>query len=324
MRKLLLLTFMFVIMGISAKNFEISTGGENLMTLTKITDNEEPCINPHGGELGLNLFFAVRENKKYYNIYKKDNVFSSAMSQKTSGKNSNFAPTYSEKLDKIAFRCQNEGSMTSDALMMNNLKGKTLQAVTETPDAFENNPCFSPDGVYIVYDRQSYTFYKKGGIGSLFGFGGSTVAVEHSEIWLRNLTTGENVLLTGGYCPKFSPDGKSIAFVKYSSDAKSSSIWTMDLDGGNQVQITDAKKGYAFSPSWSPDGNRIIFESFKKDKKDSDLYIIDLDGSNLVQVTTNKSYDGQPYWSKDGFVYFVSDRGSKKGNYQIWRFKLEE
>ena len=98
----------------------------------------------------------------------------------------------------------------------------------------------------------------------------------------------------------------------------------MDLDGGNQVQITDAKKGYAFNPCWSPDGKHIIFDAYKKDKKDTDLYIIDIDGNNLVQLTVNKSYDGQPYWSQDGFVYFVSDRGNKKENYQIWRFKLDE
>ena len=83
----------------------------------------------------------------------------------------------------------------------------------------------------------------------------------------------------------------------------------MDMDGGNQVQITDAKKGYAYNPCWSPDGKRIIFDAYKKDKKDTDLYIIDVD---------------QPYWSPDGYVYFVSDRGNKKENYQIWRFKLDD
>ena len=326
MRKVLSLTLVAcaTLTSWAGKNFEITTSGENLMTLTKVTDNEEPCMNPYGGNMGLNLFFAARENKKYWNIYKKENVFSTAMSQKTSGKNFNWAPAYSEVLDKIAFRCQNEGSATSDIFMMNNTKGKTLQAITESPDAFEGHPSFSPDGQYLIYDKQSYSFYKKLNFWSLFGFGGTTVAVEHSEVWLRNLKTGENVLLSGGYTPRFSPDGKSIAYVKYSSDAKSCSIWTMDLDGGNQVQITDAKKGYAFNPCWSPDGKHIIFDAYKKDKKDTDLYIIDIDGNNLVQLTVNTSYDGQPYWSQDGFVYFVSDRGNKKENYQIWRFKLDE
>ena len=82
-----------------------------------------------------------------------------------------------------------------------------------------------------------------------------------------------------------------------------------------------ATKGYAMRPRWSPDDTRLIFGSSKKDKKDSDLYVIDVDGNNLVQLTINKSYDGQPYWTTDGYIYFVSDRGNDEGNFQIWRFK---
>lgn len=147
--------------------------------------------------------------------------------------------------------------------------------------------------------------------------------VENSEIWLRNLKTGENVLLSNGYQPCFSPDGKRIAYVKYSSDAKSTSIWIMNIDGSEQVQLTDAKKGFALNPRWSPDGTRLVFQSSKKDKKDADLYVIDVDGNNLTQLTINKSYDGQPYWTTDGYIYFVSDRGNNVENYQIWRFKYE-
>lgn len=76
-------------------------------------------------------------------------------------------------------------------------------------------------------------------------------------------------------------------------------------------------------PCWSPDGTKLVFQAFKKDKKDYDLYVIDIDGNNLVQLTINKSYDGMPYWTKDNFLYFVSDRGNTEGNFQIWRFKMD-
>ena len=58
------------------KKFAITTSGENLSALTQVTDNAEPCINPFGGDNGMNLYFSVRENKKYYNIYKKENPLS--------------------------------------------------------------------------------------------------------------------------------------------------------------------------------------------------------------------------------------------------------
>lgn len=316
---LVLLGMAAILASCGGTQFAITSSGENLSTLTKVTDNEEPCISPYGGDNGKDLFFAARENNRYYNIYKKDNPFSSAMSQKTSGKNFNISPAYNAETDRIAFRCQLEGASTSDIYMMNNNQGKALSQITESNNAYEDNPCFSADGKYLVYDKTTNTYYKKV---SGWGFFSSVLIVQNSEIWMRNLETGENILLGSGVQPAFSPDGKSIVYVKYSSDAKSCSIWTMNTDGGNQVQVTDAKKGYAFHPRFSPDGKKIVFDCYKKDKKDNDIYIIDVDGNNLTQVTINKSYDGQPYWTTDGYIYFVSDRGGKSGNRQIWRFKL--
>ena len=189
---------------------------------------------------------------------------------------------------------------------------------------YEVYPSFNKDGSLVVYSKIQLAYYRKVNWATFFfGFGGSTIVVENSEIWMKNLKTGETTLLGNGYQPCFSPDGKQIAYVKYSSDAKSTSIWIMNIDGSDQVQVTDARKGFALSPRWSPDGKRLIFQSSKKDKKDADLYVIDTDGNNLTQLTINKSYDGQPYWTTDGYIYFVSDRGNDAGNYQIWRFKYE-
>ena len=207
---------------------------------------------------------------------------------------------------------------------MPNTKGKTLTKITESTNAYENNPSFSSDGKYVVYDKQTYkTMTNTSALGYVLGLTGLTyTVVEQSEIWMKNLETGETILLGNGYQPTFSPDGQSIAYVKYAADTKSCNIWTMSIDGDNQVQITDAKKGFAFYPKWSPDGEYLVFQSTSNDKKDADLYMVRLDGNNLTQLTVNKSHDGTPYWTQDGYLYFVSDRGDKKGHYQIWRFKM--
>lgn len=303
-----LFSLLFLLSSCGSKRYAITATGEDLTSLTKVTDNEEPCVSPFGGDNGKDLFFAACENKDYYNIYKKDNPFSSAMTQKTSGKNRNISPAYCAAIDKIAFQCQLEGSSTSDIYMMNNNQGKALSQITETNDAYELDPCFTNDGKFLVYAKvmkSNYDLYDR------FG-----------EVWMKNLITGENILLGNGSQPSFSPDGNTIVFVKYSTDAKSCSIWTMNTDGSNQIQVTDAKKGYAYHPRFSPDGKKIVFDCKRKDKKDNDIYIIDITGDNLSQVTFNKSYDGQPYWTSDGYIYFVSDRGGKEGKRQIWRFKL--
>ena len=317
---------MVMLSSCSSVKFAIMSGDENLQALTKVTDKDSPCITPFGGDDGKDLYFAVQEKGMYYNIYKKDNPFAAAISQKTSGKNRNYSPAYCAANDKIVFRCQNEGSITSDIYIMPNTKGKALTQVTESSDAFENNPCFSKDGKFVVYDKQTYKVKVASTttLGALIGLRSASYTIyENSEIWLKNLETGETILLGNGYQPNFSPDGKSIAYVKYSSSTNCCNIWTMTIDGENQAQITDAKKGFAMYPRWSPDGQQIVFQSTKKDKRDADIYIVNVDGNNLTQVTVNKSHDGTPYWTTDGYIYFVSDRGDKKGRYQIWRFRME-
>lgn len=318
----MIVAIMFVVTCCGSTKLAVTSGGENLTALTKVTDGEESCITPFGGDNGKNLFYAQGERHgKYFNIFKKENAFASASSQKTSGKNKNISPAYCEKIDRIAFRCQNEGMESSDIFMMSGTQGRALTQITESSGEHEGNPCFSSDGDYLIYDKQSYEVYKKINPASiLFGFGTTTVIVENSDIWVKNLKTGETTLLGNGYQPCFSPDNKRIAYVRYASDAKSTSIYIMDLDGTNQIQVTDGKKGYAFNPRWSPDGKKLIFQAARKDKKDYDIYIVDIDGENLTQLTMNKSSDITPYWTTDGYIYFASDRGSKKGNFQIWRF----
>jgi len=310
MKKILLLGLPCVIIvllvcGCGTKKWGITSAGENLSALTKVTDSEEDCFTPFGGDNGKDLFFSVSEGSFYSNIYKKDNPFSGSMNQKTSGKNENTSPTYCDSIDKIAFSGKLEGAGLKDIYMMNNTQGKALSQVTNTPDADEDYPCFSPDGKFLVYEKRPENLRETG-----------------SEIWLRNIESGENIMLGKGRMPSFSPDGKSIVFVKYTADASYTCLWIMGIDGDNQIQVTDAKFGKVGHPRISPDGKRIVFDcSKKKQKKDYDLYIIDKDGNNLTQLTINKSYDGQPYWTKDGNIYFTSDRGGKIGHYQIWRFK---
>ena len=83
---LLALATSAILVSCGGSKFAVTTGGENLTALTKVTDGEESSIHPFGGDNGANLFYAVGEKKgKYYNIFKKDNPFATASVQKTSG-----------------------------------------------------------------------------------------------------------------------------------------------------------------------------------------------------------------------------------------------
>lgn len=315
---IVLLIVLPTLLSCSSTKFAISSGEEGLISLSKVTDGDAVCINPFGGDNSKDLFYASQEDKKYYNIYKKDNPFATATTQKTHGKNFNAAPAYCPAIDKLAFKCQSGTLSAPDIFMMSATKGQSLTQITETPNDFENNPDFSKDGKLIVYDKQIYT-----PVTSKKFLGTSSTVIEKSEIWMKNLETGESMLLANGYQPRFSPDGKHIVYVKYSTNL-SCNIWIMDIDGGSQVQITNDERGFAYYPRWSPSGSKIIFQLTKKNKNDADIYIVDIDGNNLQQITANRSYDGQPYWTTDGYIYFTSDRGSTQKDYQIWRFKLDD
>lgn len=296
-----------------SKKFAVSASGENLAAISQITDSEETCCSPFGGEDGKNLYYSGTEKSgRYVNIYKKDNVMSASTSPKTSGNNVNHTPCYNAATDRVAFSYRGENSSSWDIYIAPATQGNMLMPVTETSDMNEDNPSFSTDGTLLVYDKRA-GFYQS----------------SKSEIWQKNLKTGESTLICNGYCPSFSPDDEWIVFVRYEVSGigrgpvrGNSSIWMMKRDGTNQVQLTDAKKGSATAPRFSPDGKEIIFQLNRKDKKDADLYVIDIKGGNLRQLTTNKSYDGEPYWSEDNYIYFTSDRGNKTGRYQIWRFKM--
>ena len=286
--------------------YSVNIPGEDLIALSKVTDSEYKCSNPYGGDNNKNLFFTVRTfgTISHSNIFKKDNALSPGMSQKTSGNNNNTSPTYCAATNMMAFAGEFEGAKHRDIYMTNASQGSALTQVTNTMDAEECYPDFRKDGNLIVY--QKYT---------------SILKLEYSEIWVKNLKTGENIMLGLGRMPSFSPDGRAIVYVKNIAEGSSSSLWIMNADGSNQMQLTNANQGSVYCPRFSPDGKKIVFQCYKKDKGDSDLYVIDRDGNNLSQLTINKSYDGEPYWANDGNIYFTSDRGGKDGHYQIWRFR---
>lgn len=152
------------------------------------------------------------------------------------------------------------------------------------------------------------------------------VYVSQNEIWIKNTETGELKMIGMGSDPTFSQDGKFVLFLGHKLDKTTNkdfgTICIMSVDGDNVKEITTTDMGNAHTPCWSPDGKKVVFAfSDKKGKDDMDIYMIDITGENLMQLTTNKSADFAPYWTKDNYIYFTSDRGAKSGNYQIWRFK---
>ena len=110
------------------------------------------------------------------------------------------------------------------------------------------DPQISPDGSFVAFvkvtpDRLEKT-YKR-------------------NIWLLPLPDGEAFQLTRGdndSGPRWSPDGRQVAFVSSRGDQPQIYLLPTAAPGGEARPLTAMENG-AHSPEWSPDGARIAFLS---------------------------------------------------------------
>jgi len=66
--------------------------------------------------------------------------------------------------------------------------------------------------------------------------------------------SGRRRLVDDGADPVWSPDGRSIAFLRRGD------LWVMDADGTSQRNLTDSPLETEAEAQWSPDGRTILFE----------------------------------------------------------------
>ena len=129
---------------------------------------------------------------------------------------------------------------------------------------------------------------------------------------LRRLTN--NTLSSDSY-PRWSPDGKRIAFHRNmdKEDIQTSSeLFVMNADGTDQKRLTDNDVGDDY-PSWSPDGQYLVFQSRRN--RNLEVYVIELSSRRVQRLTgaEGKLGSGAPDWSPNGkeIVYerFISNGG---------------
>ena len=124
----------------------------------------------------------------------------------------------------------------------------------------------------------------------------------------------------------FSRDMKKIIFQSVRGGHPYYQIYTMDIDGSNQVRVSNGK-GKTTCSYFRPDGKKIIYASTmhnplsgteppKEEKKyqwdfdaDMEIYEADPDGSNLRRLTNSEGYDAEGTFSNDGTkIVFTSQR----------------
>jgi len=137
--------------------------------------------------------------------------------------------------------------------------------------------------------------------------------------------------------PRFSPDGKHIAFT--SDEDGGDNLWIMNRDGTNGKAVSKEEFRLLNSPAWSPDGNYLIGRKHFTSARSlgaGEVWLYHKTGGNGVMLTKrpNDQKDlGEPAYSADGkYVYFSQDatpgktfhysKDSVKGIYKIKRLEL--
>jgi Tol biopolymer transport system component len=160
------------------------------------------------------------------------------------------------------------------------------------------NPCFSPDGQYVIFSMPS------GGVPQLFR---TTVA----GTGLTQLTNE----FDGVHWGRYSPDGSVIVYATASGDVD---VKIMNADGTGASILAGGPEAQDM-PSFSPDGMTVVFIQDFGSAFDPNYQVMTVPttGGTPARMTTTLEDDRSPCFSEDG-AYLVFTRGLANGR-EIFR-----
>lgn len=276
--------------------------------LTQITFATEGAdFDPRISRDGQTLVYSSTQHRATADLYIKK-VGSRAVTQITNDPSNHVMPALSPDGKRIAFASDRNG--TWQLFVMGAAGGRAIQL---SPDnACDLHPTWSPDGKKLAFCR----------LGTVSG---------RWEMWVVDSNNPSSAEFIGYgmfpvWCPVAGTGENGTDKIAYQRGKergdRAFGLWTVDYKPGfvsSPTEIVSGANAAAINPNWSPDGQFIAYATVKPGHTDSSagVWIVAADGSVSVNLTGGAGgcSDMSPWWSKDGRVYFVSDRS---GHDNIW------
>lgn len=272
-----------------------AAAADNISQVTYTTEGADfdPAIDPAGAW----IVYASTQHRQTSDLYIK-RVNGTAVTQLTDDPANDVMPAVSPDGKRVAFASDRSGTWNIYVVDING--GQPVQITSEPTHNL--HPSFSRDGRQIVY----CTYGAQSGQWELV-----VVDIERPAV-KRYIGTGLN--------PTWSPVADKILFQRARErGTRWFSVWTLDLENGEGLRPTEiaaSSNAAVITPRWSPDGKHVVFSTVVDPAADqnnrpaqADVWIAAADGSGRVNLTRSTNITNlQPIWSRDGTIYFVSNR----------------
>src|SRR6201992_64979 len=170
-------------------------------------------------------------------------------------------------------------------------RGTTREIAFDTSEGTWMSVDISPDGKWVVFDLLAHIYRMP-------------VTGGNAEC----LTQASGVALNAH--PRFSPDGKYIAFI--TDRGGQDNLWVMNADGSSPHAVVEDKDLRMYEPAWTPDSQNILVSRRSvatglEAPPPAGIWLYNRDGGKGLEIVSSKDEKGAswPAVSSDGkYVYF--------------------
>lgn len=320
--KMTLLAMTLLSAGCESTRFDTSQtyvpeeGGINFVKITDETQESisTPNVQRITGRMTwwVNPLFAINGDGTMiaYNTFKNDkrNIFVRSLDVRGASTQRTFRSLVNDVCfapdgDKICF---SEVTGNYSRLCLTDARQGTVVQQVSPVNTRDYGPRYSIDGKRIFFSRQDGNSY---------------------SIWSYELATGS----FSNYCYGLNPvpiSDEEFLCTRMNSD-RNYEVWNINYVKGSESLIVTQENRSFTSASLSPDGKWIVCvcntpsTDQPGSRENLDIYVVRPDGSSLTQLTYHQGDDCSPVWSPDGrYIYFLSQRGTEKGEFNIWRMNF--